>query len=165
MFSSALLVSDPKATSRCLQSPGRAALSVRRAAEIPVCQFKWHSPSSSACIFRSTAKCGKQGTQLSPLERAYLRSQQAKQHPQKTATQGGSFLLLSSFNMLPFFYLLPAGLPVQPGSLCCMRTASLEKKVSINLLHLPTVDVHLSSNSALGALHVHLVQDLHSSGV
>lgn len=114
MFSSALLVSDPKATSRCLQSPGRAALSVRRAAEIPVCQFKWHSPSSSACIFRSTAKCGKQGTQLSPPERAYPRSQQARQHPQKTATQGGSFLLLSSFNMLPFFFfLLPAGLPAR----------------------------------------------------
>lgn len=72
MFCSALLVSDPKATSRCLQSLGRAALSVKCAAEIPVCQFKWHSPSSNACIFKSAAKCGKQGTHSYPFWKEHV---------------------------------------------------------------------------------------------
>lgn len=72
MFCSALLVSDPKATSRCLQSLGRAALSVKCAAEIPVCQFKWHSPSSNACILKSATKCGKQGTQSCPLWKEHV---------------------------------------------------------------------------------------------
>lgn len=72
LFCSALLVSDPKATSRCLQSLGRAALSVKSEAEIPVCQFKWQSPSSNACIFKSAAKCGKQGTHSYPLWKEHV---------------------------------------------------------------------------------------------
>lgn len=136
LFYSALLVSDPKATSRCLQSPGSAALSVKRTAEIPVCQFKWHSPSSTACIFKSTAKCGKQGTHSYPLwkEHVWGAGNQGNIHKRLKRKQCRvDFSCYYPVLKCWLFHLLAIGLPVhlQPGRLqsaCCGRMVSLEKE-------------------------------------
>lgn len=132
MFCLALLVSDPKATSRCLQSLGRAALSVKCAAEIPVCQFKWHSPSSNACVFKSAAKCGKQGMCSYPLWREQVSGagEQYNILERPKGKQHGGFLpLLSSINLLAFFFLhlLPAGFLVH------LLTARQTSKYSISI--------------------------------
>ena len=170
MFCLALLVSDPKATSRCLQSLGRAALSVKRTAEIPVCQFKWHSPSSNACIFKSTAKCGKQGTHSYPLWKEHVSGAGKQGNALKRKQCRVDFSCYYPILICWLFHLLLTCLPVhvQPGrlqSVCCRRTASLEKKVPICLVHLRTVEVCIFCSAAMQALHIHLGQDLHSSRV
>lgn len=167
MFCSALLVSDPKATSRCLQSLGRAALSVKRAAEIPVCQFKWHSPSSDACIFKSAAK---QGTHSYTLWKEHVlgAGKQGNTLKRKQCRVDFSCYYPVLLCWLFFLHLLPAGLPVHwwPGglqSVCCRMTASLEKEVPVCLLHLPTVEVYVFTSAAMQSLHVRCGQGLHSS--
>jgi len=102
LFCLALLVSDPKATSRCLQNLGRAALSAQKSqfvnsngthlAAMPAYLNPQPSVGSRACTAIPSGKnvlgAGKQG-----------------KHPQKSQNEtirGGFFLLLSSINMLAF---------------------------------------------------------------
>lgn len=178
MFCLALLVSDPKATSRCLQSLGRAALSVKCAAEIPVCQFKWHSPSSDACVFKSAAKCGKQGMCSYPLWREQVSGagEQCNILERPKGKQHGGFLpLLSSINLLAFFSAfaacwLPRALTARQTSKYSISIAVQQLKNSIageggsysSPSHLWCRGVYLSLSSPQ-ALNVHHGQGFCSS--
>lgn len=122
---------------------------MKRAAEIPVCQFKWHSPSSNACIFKSTAKCGKQGAHSYPLWKEHVSGAGKQGNTLKRLKRKQCRVDFSSYYPVLIcwlFHLLPTGLPVhlQPGrlqSVCCRRIVSLEEEVPVGLLHLPTVEV------------------------
>lgn len=166
MFSLALLVSDPKATSRCLQSPGRAALSVRHTAEIPVCQFKWRSPSSSACAFTSIAKySGKQGHRDIPSGKSLSQKPTKRQHLQKTATQGGSSLLLSSLNILPFLFAANWSPSNYSQAVWDAREQHHWRKKIFHSSPSPPCGRCASLLQLWWALHVPLGQALHSSRV